>query len=76
MTMKLFLALAAIAQAGAAFNLQPPANEWAKTGSLHELVCTSSEPITSCSWDTPYEKNYNLQLRAGQSGLKARRLDV
>ena len=57
-----------------AFNLQPPANEWAKTGTTHELVCKSSEPVTTCSWDTPYEKNYNLKpihnLRSG-AGLRA-----
>jgi len=49
-----------------AFNLQPPANDWAKAGSTKELVCKSTVPITSCSWDTPYDKNYPLG-----PGLKA-----
>jgi len=61
--------LALVASSAAAFNLQPPANEWAKTGTAHELVCKSSEPVTTCSWDTPYEKNYNLKSTG--AGLKA-----
>merc|ERR1712088_166166 len=53
-----------------AFNLTPPSNEWSRTGSSFELVCSPSEPITTCSWDTPYEKNYNLKNEM-KGGLKA-----
>jgi len=49
-----------------ALNLLPPENGWAKTGSVHELICKSSDPVRSCSWDTPYGKHYPLG-----EGLKA-----
>ena len=60
MSLTLLVALLGL-YGSAAFNLTPPSNEWSRTGSSFELVCSSSEPITTCSWDTPYEKNYNLK---------------
>ena len=60
MSLTLLVALLGLYES-AAFNLTPPSNEWSRTGSSFELVCSSSEPITTCSWDTPYEKNYNLK---------------
>jgi len=52
--------ITAFVASATAFNLLPPENGWAKTGSTKELICESSVPIESCSWDTPYGKHYPL----------------
>jgi len=62
-------ALVAFATTASAFTILPPKNGWAKIGSTQELICKAdgtNKPIKTCSWDTPYGKNYPLE-----DGLKA-----
>lgn len=58
-----------------AFNLTPPANTWVVLGQSFNLSCKSSSPaLKSCSWTTPYGKNYPLSEGLTAEGGRFRHL--
>lgn len=42
------------------FTVTPPENQWAVVGQNLTIQCKSTEPITSCTWTTPYDSTYTL----------------
>lgn len=74
--MKSLLGLMLLACVGVgAFNLTPPANTWVVLGQSFNLSCKSSSPaLKSCSWTTPYGKNYPLSEGLTAEGGRFRHL--